>query len=88
MYWEKIAEFQKKGAIANFQNSINGMNGFKVQAEGMLAQIEGKLQKEEQEDANLRATFGAQWPLPQSSAINQPYKNNVNMYKQKLQLAT
>lgn len=28
MYWDKINEFQKKGAISNFQNSINGMQGF------------------------------------------------------------
>lgn len=87
MYWTKIEEFQKKGAIANFQNSINGMAAFKVQAESMIAQCEGKLQKEEQEDANLRATFGTKWPLPQSSAINGPYKNNLTMYKSKLELA-
>lgn len=88
MYWTKIEDFQKKGAIANFQNSINGMAAFKVQGDSMLAQCEGKLAKEEQEDANLRQTFGTKWPLPQSSAINGPYKNNINMYRSKLDLAS
>ena len=53
----------------------------------MLAVTEAKLNKEEQEDAQLRGTFGDKWPLPHSNALNGPYKNNVNMYRQKLQMA-
>ena len=87
MYWSKIEAFQKKGAISNFQNSIAGMQGFSQQCEAMLQAAEAKLAKEEQEDAGLRATFGQNWPLPQSSALNGPYKNNIAMYRAKLQMA-
>lgn len=87
MYWTKIEAFQKKGAISNFKNSISGMDSFKNQAEQMLQNTEAKLQKEEQEDTNLRSTFGEKWPLPQSNALNGPYKNNLNMYRSKLQIA-
>lgn len=63
------------------------MEGFKKQAEHMLTTTEAKLLAEEKEDGNLRGTFGDKWPLPQSSALNGPYKNNINMYRQKLQIA-
>lgn len=57
------------------------MAQFRTQGEQMLQTTETKLNKEEQEDAQLRATFGDKWPLPQSSALNGPYKNNINMYR-------
>lgn len=50
----------------------------------MLQVSEAKIAKEEQEDAGLRATFGEKWPLPVSTALNGPYKNNVAMYRSKL----
>jgi hypothetical protein len=57
------------------------MVNFRQNAEQMLQTTETKLSKEEQEDGQLRATFGDKWPLPQSSALNGPYKNNINMYR-------
>lgn len=50
----------------------------------MLQTTEAKLAKEEQEDSQLRSTFADKWPLPQSSALNGPYKNNIAMYRSKL----
>jgi len=88
MYWNKIEAFQKKGAIANFQNSISGMQSFSQQCEAMLKASEAKLLKEEQEDAQLRGTFADKWPLPMSTALNGPYKNNIAMYRSKLQMAS
>ena len=57
------------------------------QCEMMIQTSEVKLQKEEGEDANLRAVYSNQWPLPTSAALNGPYKNNISMYRSKLQIA-
>jgi len=42
-YWNKIEQFQKKGAIANFENSIGGMQGMSQQCEMMIQTSEVKL---------------------------------------------
>ena len=53
----------------------------------MLNQSMQVIQKEEQEDQQLRGTFGAQWPIPPSATLNASYKENLNSYQQKLQAA-
>jgi len=53
----------------------------------MITEAEKILNEEEQQDSGLRATQGARWtPLP-SQGMNQPYRQNLAMYKTKIEQA-
>jgi len=76
-YMNRINEFQKKGAITNFTNIMDGMNGLRENCSLMIANSESLLNEEEALDNNMRASQGAKWtPLP-SNGMNQPYRQNI-----------
>lgn len=50
-YMAKIEEFQKKGAISNFKNVLDGLAGLRVNCGQMLDECEATLNEEETFDA-------------------------------------
>lgn len=86
-YLKRILEFQKKGSINNFTNIISGIEGVRVNAEGMISEIEQLLNEEEQLDASLRSQHGPKWTTLPSNGMTGPYRQNVNVYRQKIQQA-
>lgn len=86
-YWQKIEEFQKKGAISNFTSALSSMSDLGKNCNMMIDESSGVLDKEEQEDGALRAANGPKWTLLASTALNQPYRQNLKSYRDKLQMA-
>ena len=83
-YWHKIEEFQKKGGISNFNGIIDGLGGFRENCQAMVQECEQILNQEEQADQVNRAQHGAQWTILPSAGMNQPYRQNIAMYSQKI----
>lgn len=83
----KIEEFQKKGAISNFSNILESLNGMRNNCLMMVGEVEAQINEEEKFDNEMRAANGPKWtPLP-SASMNQPYKQNIKMYMQKIEMA-
>ena len=53
----------------------------------MIQEATKILDQEEAEDNNLRAANGPKWTLLASSALNQPYRQNLKSYTDKLNMA-
>lgn len=53
----------------------------------MLDGAEADLNTEEQQDGSLRAALGAKWTALASNTMNGPYRNNIVMYRQKVDQA-
>lgn len=83
-YWTKIEEFQKKGAISNFNNIIEGLSSFRGNCMEMIQESEQTLNTEEQADNVNRSQHGAQWTILPSASMNVPYRQNLDMYKTKI----
>ena len=83
-YWAKIEEFQKKGALNNFNGIIEGLSSFRDNCSAMIQEAEKCLNEEEQNDNINRQQFGAQWTILPSNSMNQPYRDNLAMYQMKI----
>lgn len=86
-YLAKIAEFQKKGGINNYQGILTNLGGLREQCGLMLKEAEAVLMEEEGFDNHMRSQFGARWTAVPSTTMNGPYKQNLGMYAQKLEQA-
>ena len=71
---EKIQGFQKKGALSNFQEQIEGISSLRDQAYTILKECEIELLKEEDQDKQMRETFVEKWTNVSSLIINASYK--------------
>lgn len=85
--WNKIEEFQKKGAAQNFAQTIEGAIQFNNLNAELITVSEKILNDEEQEDNALRAQHGAQLNRVPSASINGQYKQQLIQYKEKLGMA-
>jgi len=83
----KIEEFQKKGAISNFKNVLDGLAGLRANCGQMLNDCEATLTEEETFDAQMRAMNGPKWTALPSNGMNGPYKQNISMYRTKVDQA-
>lgn len=72
--WVKIEDFQKKGAMTQFQNLIDTCNAMKASNNHTLSECQSKLQKEEDEDEALRKQYGSGFSRLPSNAVNIHYK--------------
>jgi glucose-6-phosphate dehydrogenase assembly protein OpcA len=81
-------EFQKKGAINNFTSAIDSLQAMSANCSQMLSDCEEQLQKEEAFDTKMRGAHSDQWNILASSAINQPYKQNIQSYRDKIKIAS
>lgn len=82
--WAKIEDFQKKGADQNFAMSIQGNQTIIQINNDMIADMESTLNSEEQEDNQLRQQYGPKFNRMPSPSVNQPYRQSISDYKQKL----
>ena len=86
-YQEKINEFQKKGAMTNFTNIMQGIAGLRDNCKLMLQECEKDVKAEEDQDSFLRSTNGPKWTALPSNGMNQAFKQNIGMYRMKIQQA-
>ena len=73
-YATKIAEFQKKGAISNFQSALENVGSFRGNCDQMLQETEAILLEEENFDKGMREAYKEQWCVLASPGLNQPYR--------------
>lgn len=85
--WTKIEEFQKKGAAQNFSQAIAGAEQLKQMNTEIINESEKIINAEEQEDTQLRNSYGANFNRPPSSSVNGTYKQQIFEFKQKLEMA-
>jgi hypothetical protein len=53
----------------------------------MLNECEKILTEEEQFDSGMREAYGTAWNVVASSGLNEPYKKQIENYKQKIGIA-
>ena len=85
--WVKIEEFQKKGAAQNFSQAIASAESLKAVNSDMIQACRTTIESEENEDNQLRNQHGAKFNRPPSGTVNQPYKQSLFDYQQKVEMA-
>jgi hypothetical protein len=52
--WEKIEDFQKRGAISNLQGMMGGIDSLRQNNLNLISQMQKSLDEEEESDNQLR----------------------------------
>ena len=73
-YWNKIEDFQKKGAMSNFAQALANLGDLNKNCDMMIQETEAIVNQEEQEDMNVRAILGPKCTFPPSSSLNGSYR--------------
>jgi hypothetical protein len=71
---KKVEDFQKKGAVSNFTNIIDSIGGLRHQCDLMINECEKIVDEEENFDKGMRAAYGSQWNVIDSTGLNAPYR--------------
>ena len=66
---------------------MGGMTGLRENCNMMIDATEKDLNDEENQDNQLRTAIGAKWTALPSNTMNQPYRQNIAMYRTKIQQA-
>lgn len=63
---------------------MSGMTGLRENCNMMIDATEKELNEEENQDNHLRVANGARWTALASNTMNQPYRQNIIMYRNKI----
>lgn len=82
--WKKIQQVQVSGGLYQLENGINSLRHLSENCQKSLGDIEGSLNREEEEDKSLRQSYGNGWNRAFSQALNGGLRADITLYSQKL----
>jgi hypothetical protein len=85
--FNKISQVQTKGGTEFILNQVENLNKKNLEISDRLREILKKINKEEDEDNNLRKEHGNKWMRPPSNVTNMSFKQSIIDYTAKLDVA-
>jgi programmed cell death 6-interacting protein len=85
--WKRILEFQQKGNFTFLESLLQGVAQNRKTCYDIVGKCEATLVGEENDDNDMRTTYGAQWQRLPSSSLNGEIRTRIESYKANLDKA-
>jgi programmed cell death 6-interacting protein len=85
--WKRVSEFQQKGNFQYLESLLSGVKQNRNTCFDIVGKCESLVVEEENEDNNMRSTYGQQWGRLPSSSLNGEIKTRIESYKGNLDKA-
>ena len=85
--WNRVSEFQQKGNFNYLESLLQGVNQNRKTCYDIVGKCEAELVKEENDDNEMRTTYGSKWQRLPSSSLNGEIKTRIVSYKDNLDKA-
>eukprot|EP00397_Hematodinium_sp_SG-2012_P007193 GEMP01007235.1.p1 GENE.GEMP01007235.1~~GEMP01007235.1.p1 ORF type:complete len:765 (+),score=177.57 GEMP01007235.1:190-2484(+) len=85
--WNKVQQVQTKGGAAALFHTLDALSEMDKMVFTLGQEIEAELNKEEQEDNEMRQRFSGQWTRPPSGSLNSTFRSQIQVYMGKMEQA-
>jgi len=85
--WNRICDVKSRGGFQHVKSMVEGLSTVSTNSETMIEDVNGDLMKEQTDDEMIRQQYGSKWRRLPSSALNQHLHQQIQGYKEKLQVA-
>jgi len=85
--WNKVQELQQKGGGGALSHTLEALKEMDVMVHQLASEIRADLDKEENEDNQLRTQFAAQWQRQPSRSLNSTFRQQIQVYVTKIEQA-